>query len=56
MIGMNRTYLSDLENEKGNVTVDILVKIADGLDVPITALFAGLEDAPPRKLHPPSTA
>ena len=47
MVGINRSNLSDIENARVNVSIGILVKIADGLDVPITALFAGLEDKPP---------
>lgn len=50
MVCMNRTYLSDIENVKGNASIDIVVKIADGLDVPVTRLFAGAEDRPPYEL------
>lgn len=42
-VGMNRTYLSDLENANGNASVDILVKIACGLDIPFLELFRGVE-------------
>ena len=49
MISVDRSYISQIECGKENVSVDVLVKLADGLDVPITQLFEGLEDAPPRK-------
>ena len=50
MINLDRTYLSQIENGKGNVTINILIKIADGLDCPITALFDGCETDAPRNL------
>lgn len=50
MVGINRSNLSDIENARVNASVGILTKIADGLDVPITRLFEGLEDAPPHTL------
>ena len=49
-ICVDRSYLNQLEGGKENVTVDILVKIADGLDVPLGALLAGLDEVPPYKL------
>jgi transcriptional regulator with XRE-family HTH domain len=48
MISLNRGYLSGIENGKENVSVDVLVKIAEGLDVPLTTLFTGLDKNPPR--------
>ncbi len=45
--GINRTYLSDIETGKGNATIDVLTKIANGLDVPITRLFRGAESVTP---------
>ncbi|MBR3317257.1 MAG: helix-turn-helix transcriptional regulator [Atopobiaceae bacterium] len=50
MIGMNRTYLSDIENVRGNASIDVMVKIADGLDVPVTRLLDGAEICPPYRL------
>lgn len=50
MVSINRSYISQIENGKMNVSVDILVKIADGLDVPLASLLKGLEGAPPCKL------
>lgn len=55
MVGMNRTYLGQIENGKRNASVDILIKIADGLDVPLPALFKGLETHAPRNLPKDST-
>lgn len=52
MVGMNRTYLSLIENGKMNMSVEMLVKIADGLDVPLTDLFKGLESHAPHSIPP----
>lgn len=38
-IGMNRTYLSDIEVGKGNPSLDVLVKITRGLDISLSYLF-----------------
>ena len=50
MVCMNRTFLSDIERCKGNPSLDVVVKIANGLDVPITRLFEGAEGCPPYRL------
>ena len=50
MVSIDRSYLNRIEKGTENVSVEILVKIADGLDVPITRLFEGLGDCPPRML------
>ena len=50
MINVNRSYINQIELGKENVSLDILVKIADGLDRSIVDLFSGLDDRPPRKL------
>jgi transcriptional regulator with XRE-family HTH domain len=39
MIGMDRSYLINIEKGKRNVSIDMLTKIATGLDVWITDLF-----------------
>ena len=49
-ISVDRSYVNQLEGGKENVTVDILVKLADGLDVPLTTLLTGLHLDPPYKL------
>lgn len=41
--GIDRAYLSELERERGNATVDLLEKLAKSLEVTIADLFA----APP---------
>ena len=46
MVGVCRSYLSQIEHAKMNVSIDVLVKIADGLNVPLVALFEGLEGRP----------
>lgn len=50
MISMNRSHLNQIVGGKSNTTLDILVKIADGLDVPVTELFIGLDEVPPHEL------
>lgn len=50
MINVNRSYISQIERGKGNISIDVLVKIADGLDRPITDFFRGLESGSPRAL------
>lgn len=39
MVGIDRAYLSEIENGHANVTVNILYAIADALNVSITKLF-----------------
>ena len=50
MVGINRSYVNQIEQGKENISIDIVVKIADGLDVPIALLFRGLENHSPRHL------
>ncbi|MBQ9043951.1 MAG: helix-turn-helix transcriptional regulator [Eggerthellaceae bacterium] len=50
MVGINRSYMNQIEHGTKNMSIDKLMRIADGLDVPITRLFAGLEDCAPHKL------
>jgi transcriptional regulator with XRE-family HTH domain len=38
-IGMDRSYLSGIENGKKNITIEILEKIADALGVPARDLL-----------------
>lgn len=38
-VGMDRSYLSGIENGKKNITIEILEKIANALDVPIRDLL-----------------
>lgn len=49
MISVNRPYFNRVELGRRNVSVDMLAKIADGLDVPITALLEGLAEVPPHQ-------
>lgn len=39
MVGIDRAYLSEIENGHANVSVNILYAIADALNVSITKLF-----------------
>ncbi len=50
MVRINRSYLNQIEQGKMNASVDILVKIANGLDVPLPDLFRGLESHTPSRL------
>jgi transcriptional regulator with XRE-family HTH domain len=43
MIGINRTYLIDVEHGRRNVAFDNLMKIATGLGVSISELVADIE-------------
>ena len=42
--GVDRAWVSELEREQGNTSVDLLDRLAEALSVPIAALFA--EPAP----------
>ncbi len=44
--GVNRNYLSDLENGRRNPTVDVLEKICNALGITLEFLFKGIIDAP----------
>ncbi len=50
MISKDRTNINELITGKANPSLDLLVKIADGLDVPLTELFFGLDGAAPHDL------
>lgn len=39
MVGIDRNYLRDVEYGRANPTVDILVKIAEGLDMQVWELM-----------------
>jgi len=42
MIGMNKSYISDIECGKGNVSFLNLIKISKGLNIPLEELLKGL--------------
>lgn len=42
MVGVSRKYLIDIESGKANPTVDMLERIAGGLDTAVGQLFEGL--------------
>lgn len=42
MVGVSRQYLIDIENGRANPTVDMLERIAGGLDTSVGRLFEGL--------------
>lgn len=39
MVGVSRQYLIDIESGRANPTVDMLERIAGGLDIPVVSLF-----------------
>ncbi|MBR1904331.1 MAG: helix-turn-helix transcriptional regulator [Alphaproteobacteria bacterium] len=43
-VGVDRSYLSEIENGRTNVSVNVLYAIADSLEVPITDLLTSAED------------
>lgn len=43
MIGLDRSYLIDVEHGKRNVSIDNLCKIASGLGVSLSELFDGVD-------------
>lgn len=47
---VDRSHLGRIERGAENASMDILVRIADALNVPLMDLFRGLENCPPRKL------
>lgn len=50
MTGSDRGNINELIAGKANPSLDLLVKIADGLDVPLTELFFGLDGVTPHEL------
>lgn len=48
--GVDRSALNKFESGKYNPSVEWLCKVADGLDVPLTEFFAGLEGASPSRI------
>lgn len=50
MVEMNRSHLNQIEGGKQNFSMDKLVRIADGLDVPLTDFFVGLESGSPSSI------
>ena len=42
MVVVSRQYLIDIENGRANPTVDMLERIAGGLDTPVGKLFQGV--------------
>jgi transcriptional regulator with XRE-family HTH domain len=43
VIGVHRTYMGTLERGLGNPTLDIIARIARGLDISIAKLFEAVE-------------
>ncbi len=45
LIGMDRTYYASVESGKRNISIANIEKIALGLDVPISSIFAKIEQS-----------
>ena len=43
--GIDRRYMSDIENGKRNISIDILERIADKLGIPLSEFFLKVEKA-----------
>lgn len=43
MVGINRPYLSRIENGSENASIDMLIKITEGLEVPLPELFKDVD-------------
>lgn len=52
--GVDRAWVSELEREQGNTSIDLLDRLAEALDVPIAALFAEPEPNAPKPRPLPS--
>ena len=48
MVGMDRSYLNEVEQGQRNVSLSYLVRIARGLGVTLSVLFEGVDDLPDR--------
>lgn len=46
MVGMDYAYICSIEGGKANPTLDVLSKIASGLDVEVVELFTGSDGGP----------
>lgn len=44
-IGMDRTYYASVETGKRNISLNNIVKIANGLNIPLSELFKLIEDS-----------
>lgn len=42
-VGLDRTYVSGLERGRRNPTLDVLVKLAQGLEIGVDELVAGID-------------
>lgn len=45
MVGVNRNYLRNIEFGRANPTIDVIIKIADGLNIPVWELMTPGEDS-----------
>lgn len=45
MVSLDRSYIIGIEHGRRNVSIDNIVKIAEGLDVSLEELFQGIGEA-----------
>ena len=45
-VGINRSYLSGIENGKRNLTIDILTRLADVLEISLSELLKDVDVSP----------
>ncbi|MDD3668975.1 MAG: helix-turn-helix transcriptional regulator [Alphaproteobacteria bacterium] len=43
MVGINRAYLSEIENGRRNMTIGILMAVADALKIRLSDILSGIE-------------
>ena len=48
--GIDRRYMSDIENGKRNISLDILERIADKLEIQLSSLFQRVEEIEEKSL------
>ncbi|MDO4797595.1 MAG: helix-turn-helix transcriptional regulator [Coriobacteriales bacterium] len=46
MVGMDRSYLNEIEHGTRNVSLSYLVRIARGFGITLSELFEGVDDVP----------
>ena len=54
-IGVGRSHLWKIENGKANPTLEIIVKIARGLDISLAQLFEAMDEWPQEPDSAPAT-
>lgn len=63
MVGLSKDYIVDIEHGRKSPTLDTLIKVSSGLDVPLSQLLDGIgesgevdqDDAPDKKFERPNS-